>query len=93
MYLAPPDRHLLIRARKLALGRGPREHGFRPAIDPLFRTAGRESGSRAIRVVLSGARSDDSYGLGAIKAAGGAAIVQDPPRTKATARHRKRRQS
>jgi two-component system chemotaxis response regulator CheB len=82
VYLAPSDRHLLIRARKLTLGRGPREHGFRPAIDPLFRTAAREFGARAIGVVLSGALSDGSYGLGAIKAAGGAAIVQNPQEAK-----------
>src|SRR5689334_13736551 len=44
VYLAEADRHLLIAARKLTLGRGPRENGFRPAIDPLFRTAAREFG-------------------------------------------------
>jgi two-component system chemotaxis response regulator CheB len=78
VYLARPDRHLLIDGRRLVLGRGPRENGFRPAIDPLFRTAAREFGSRVIGVVLSGALSDGAYGLSAIKAAGGVAIVQDP---------------
>ena len=78
VYLARPDKHLLIEGGKLTLGRGPRENGFRPAIDPLFRTAAREFGARVIGVVLSGGLSDGTYGLSAIKKAGGVAIVQDP---------------
>src|SRR5262245_14981732 len=39
VYIAPPDWHLLVDGERLKLTRGPRENGFRPAIDPLFRTA------------------------------------------------------
>ncbi len=39
IYVAPTDFHLLATARDLVLMHGPRENGFRPAIDPLFRTA------------------------------------------------------
>src|SRR5262249_53290920 len=39
IYIAPPDRHLLIYGDTLRLGQGPRENHARPAIDPMFRSA------------------------------------------------------
>jgi two-component system chemotaxis response regulator CheB len=78
IYVARPDCHVLIVGQRLLLSHGPRENGFRPAIDPLFRTAARQLGSWAIGVILSGALSDGTYGLSTIKQHGGATIVQDP---------------
>lgn len=78
IYVAPVDRHLLIEDRHLRVTHGPRENGFRPAVDPLFRTAARWHGPRAAGIVLSGSLGDGSFGLAAIKHAGGTAIIQDP---------------
>jgi two-component system chemotaxis response regulator CheB len=78
IYVAPPDHHLLVEPGSLTLSRGPKENRFRPAIDPLFRSAAQVYGPSAIGVILSGSLDDGTAGLVTIKRLGGLAIVQDP---------------
>jgi two-component system, chemotaxis family, protein-glutamate methylesterase/glutaminase len=78
VYVAPPDHHLLIKAGHVRVTRGPRENRFRPAVDPLFRTAAAAYGPRVIGVILSGGQDDGVLGLSRIKSHGGVAIVQEP---------------
>jgi two-component system, chemotaxis family, protein-glutamate methylesterase/glutaminase len=78
IYIAPPDRHLIVEDRRLGLGEGPRENNARPAIDPMLRSAAVCCGSRTIGVVLTGTMGDGASGLWAVREAGGVTVVQDP---------------
>lgn len=78
IYVAPPDHHMLIEHGRIRVSKGPKENRFRPAIDPLFRSAAYVYGTRVIGVILSGYLDDGTTGLWTIKLKGGIAVVQDP---------------
>jgi len=78
VYLAPPDRHLLLDDDRLVVGSGPRENRARPAIDPLLRTAAASRGARVVAIQLTGLLADGVAGLDIVRRCGGLVVVQDP---------------
>ena len=78
IYVAAPDRHILLRPNQVLMRRGPNENRTRPAVNALFRSAAIHYGGRVIGIVLTGLLDDGTDGLVAIKAAGGVSVVQDP---------------
>ena len=78
IYVAPPAQHLRSSKTLIELYKGPHENGFRPAIDPLFRSAAQCCGSRVIGIVLSGVLDDGCLGIESVRRGGGITVVQDP---------------
>ena len=78
IYVAPNDHHMLLENGYIRITKGPKENRFRPAVDPLFRSAAYIYGSRVVGVVLTGALDDGTAGLWTIKLRGGTAVVQEP---------------
>ncbi|MBC3541036.1 chemotaxis protein CheB [Rufibacter sediminis] len=78
VYFVPQDHHLLLQKGRMLVTKGPRENLFRPAIDPLFRSAAAAYGPRVIGIVLTGMLQDGTVGMEMIKRSGGITMVQRP---------------
>lgn len=82
---APPDYHLLVEDRSsVALSIDPPVLYSRPAIDPLFESAAAVFGPHVLALLLTGASSDGSEGVAAVREAGGRAWLQCPEEAEAS---------
>jgi two-component system chemotaxis response regulator CheB len=78
VYIAPPDRHLLVNADgTLSLTYSELVHFVRPSADLLFESVAASYRERCIGVVLTGTGSDGAMGVKAIGKMGGTVIAQD----------------
>ncbi|MGH2757739.1 MAG: chemotaxis protein CheB, partial [Actinomycetota bacterium] len=78
VFVAPPDYHVLVEARTLALSLDAQVMFSRPSIDVLFESAAVTHGHRTVGVILTGANEDGAAGLAAIRGRGGITVVQEP---------------
>ncbi|WCE06252.1 chemotaxis protein CheB [Pseudoxanthomonas sp. JBR18] len=79
VLVAPPDYHLLVEDRgHVALSLDEPVLFSRPAIDPLFESAAGVFGERLLGILLTGASSDGSAGVAAVRGAGGTIWIQCP---------------
>src|ERR1017187_2255377 len=77
VYVIPANGDLTIAQGMLRLTTRTQGPGAHMPIDRFLRSLAEECGSRAIGVILSGAGTDGSAGIQAIKAAGGVTFAQD----------------
>ena len=77
VYVIPPDRRLQMVGHEVSALEFDEPRGHRAAIDLFFRSLAEQLGD-GFAVVLSGAGSDGSLGVRAVKEAGGIILVQDP---------------
>jgi len=78
IFVLPPNRDLRIRNGVLRLSTVSPKAARRNPIDGFFRSLALDQGPHAVGVLLSGAGSDGTAGLQAIKDAGGTTFAQDP---------------
>ena len=79
LYMAPPDRHLLLNPDlSVLLAETELVHFVRPSADLLFESAAAACRQRVLGVILTGMGSDGNMGVTAIKKMGGTVLVQDP---------------
>lgn len=78
IFITPPNTDVILEDGKLRLV-DPSGHPAspKPSADRLFKSLAKEAGEHCVGVVLSGTGSDGSYGVQAIREAGGITIAQD----------------
>src|SRR4029077_2048837 len=85
VYVIPPNSDLAVLQGVLHVMTPPlatTQHGPHLPIDYFFRSLAADQGTRSIGIVLSGTGTDGTFGLKAIKEAGGITFAQEPASAK-----------
>ena len=77
VYVIPPNQRIFITDHEVSVAKFDEPRGHRAPIDFFFRSMAEQRGD-GFAVVLSGAGSDGTLGVKAVKEAGGIILVQDP---------------
>jgi two-component system chemotaxis response regulator CheB len=81
VWLAAGGYHMTVQRTAagmfLRMNQDPPEHGCRPAVDPLFRSAAEAYAAGTLAAVLTGMGKDGTAGALAVHAANGRVVVQD----------------
>jgi len=76
-FVAPGNKHLLLKKNRLALSNDPPVNRFRPSIDVLFESALSCSPQRVFAIILTGMSNDGVRGIVRLKENGSVTIAQD----------------
>lgn len=77
-HVAPSESHMQVRAnRTIELVDGPKEHGVKPSVSVLFRSAAAAFGAAATGVLLTGMGRDGAQELKALRERGSITFAQD----------------
>ena len=82
IYVTPPNADVIYQAGLLRLFPPSSPTGPKPSIDRFLNTLAQQLGQQCIAIILSGTGSDGAIGCVAVKAAGGAVIIQEPSTAK-----------
>ncbi|MDQ3264885.1 MAG: PAS domain-containing protein [Myxococcota bacterium] len=82
VYVIPPNANLALMHGVIHLVAPVSDSGPKLSIDFFFRSLADDQGASAIGIILSGTGTDGTFGLKAIKAAGGMTFVQEPSSAK-----------
>jgi two-component system CheB/CheR fusion protein len=83
VYVIPPNKTLTVQDGTLRLAEAAEPHASRAPIDTFFRSLANDQNEKAVCILLSGAGTDGTLGLRAVKEHGGMAMAQ----TTESARH------
>jgi two-component system chemotaxis response regulator CheB len=77
IYVAPTDKHLVIKKTGIVLDCGELINNQKPSADVLFKSASETFGDSLVSVVLTGMGNDGAEGTREVRKAGGITIAQD----------------